>query len=62
MPKTATGTPRTAGCDEVRQFHIKTRLTGKEVEMLDLHAASLGVSRSAAIRSILLNTVSQKCA
>lgn len=54
MPIGNPGTPRTAGCDDLRRNHIKTRLTDKEVEMVDAHAARLGVSRSAAIRTLLL--------
>lgn len=53
------GIPRTAGCDDIRRQHIKTRLTDKEVLLIDAHAAKLGVSRSAAIRSILMNALGE---
>lgn len=57
MPSGKAGIPRTAGCDDIRRNHIKTRLTDQEVLQLDAHAARLGVSRSAAIRSILLDAI-----
>lgn len=49
------GIPRTAGCDDLRRHHIKTRLTDKEVCLIDAFAARLGVSRSAAIRTLILD-------
>lgn len=57
MPSGNPGTPRTVGCDEIRKNHIKTRLTDGEVEILDTYAARLSLSRSAAIRSILLSSL-----
>lgn len=57
MPSGNPGTPRTVGCDELRKNHIKTRLTDDEVEILDTYAARLSLSRSAAIRSILLSSL-----
>lgn len=59
MPIGNPGIPRTAGCDDIRRNHIKTRLTDKEVLMVDAHAARIGVSRSAAIRSLLIQTLSE---
>ena len=53
------GIPRTAGCDDIRRNHIKTRLTDQEVLQLDAYAARLGVSRSAAIRAILLHALGE---
>lgn len=60
MPVGNPGIPRTAGCDDVRRNHIKTRLTDEEVLLVDAYAARLGVSRSAAIRSLLVQTLSDR--
>lgn len=59
MPAGNPGIPRTAGCDDIRKNHIKTRLTDKEVEVIDAYAARVGVSRSAAIRTILMNALGE---
>lgn len=59
MPAGNPGVPRTAGCEDIRKNHIKTRLTDKEVEIIDAYAARLGVSRSAAIRAVLMNALGE---
>lgn len=53
------GVSRTAGCDDIRRNHIKTRLTDKEVDIIDAYAARLGVSRSAAIRAVLMQALGE---
>lgn len=53
------GVSRTAGCDDLRKNHIKTRLTDKEVQIIDAYAARLGVSRSAAIRAVLMHALGE---
>lgn len=59
MPAGSPGVPRTVGCDDVRKNHVKTRLTDKEVEIIDAYAARLGVSRSAAIRAVLMHALGE---
>lgn len=58
MTVSDSGIPRTVGCDTVRRNHIKTRLTDEEVTRLDAYAARVGVSRSAAIRTLILSGTS----
>lgn len=49
------GVPRTVGCKELRDQTLKTKLTEREAQAVMAFANEFSVSRSAAIRSLVLS-------